>query len=100
AQTHTYRLTKHVHVQDKLGPGQTNKRAICKACESKEQIFEKGKNEDKDQEVMTYEDLNENMARNTVRALRQAREQSNAPISVGSSNSRASNVSESMLSDC
>ncbi|CAG8810925.1 22591_t:CDS:2, partial [Gigaspora rosea] len=76
AQVHAHRLTKYVHIQNKLGPDQTTKRAICKACESKEQIFEQGKNEgielrcpywrefwvDEDQEVITYEDPDKNMA--------------------------------------
>ncbi|RIB10094.1 hypothetical protein C2G38_2265689 [Gigaspora rosea] len=134
AQVHAHRLTKYVHIQNKLGPDQTTKRAICKACESKEQIFKQGKNEgielwevyqkygfinrwdrvqrhwrrcpywrefwvDEDQEVITYEDPDENMARNAVRALQQARERNNTAMSVVSSNSRTSNISESMLSD-
>ncbi|CAG8795625.1 14190_t:CDS:2, partial [Cetraspora pellucida] len=59
-------LTKYVHVQSKLDPDQVTKQAICKACKSKEQIFENGKNEDKDQEVMMYEDPDESMAPSTI----------------------------------
>ncbi|CAG8845450.1 22577_t:CDS:2, partial [Gigaspora margarita] len=74
-QIYTYRLTKYVYVQDKLSPNQTTKQAICKACKSKEQIFEKEKNEglefefwiNEDQKVIIYKDPNENMACNTIR---------------------------------
>ncbi|CAG8780509.1 11922_t:CDS:2, partial [Dentiscutata erythropus] len=46
-----------------------------------------------DQEVMTYEDPDENMARNAVSALRQARERNDRAMSIVSSNSRTSNAS-------
>ncbi|CAG8803009.1 28715_t:CDS:2, partial [Dentiscutata erythropus] len=100
SQTYSHRLTKYVHVQDKLGPNQTAKRAICKACESHEHIFEKGKNEslelweywiDEDQELMMYEHHDESMACTAVRSLRQAREQNNTAMSIISSDSRVSN---------
>ncbi|CAG8459876.1 8165_t:CDS:2 [Cetraspora pellucida] len=98
----SHKLTKYVHVQDKLGPNQTAKRAICKACESRENIFEKRKNEklklwqfwvNEDQKIMMYKDADENMAHNAVRALRQARVQNDMAMSVVSSNSRASSAS-------
>ncbi|CAG8642578.1 25102_t:CDS:2 [Cetraspora pellucida] len=101
-QNRSHRLTKYVHVQDKLGPNQTAKQAICKACESRENIFEKEKNEklelwqfwvNEDQKIMMYEDADKNMACNTVRALRQARVRNDMAMSVVSSNFRASSAS-------
>ncbi|CAG8842867.1 14350_t:CDS:1, partial [Gigaspora margarita] len=44
-QIYIHKLTKYVYIQNKLSPNQTTKQAICKACKSKEQIFEKEKNE-------------------------------------------------------
>ncbi|CAG8804362.1 13491_t:CDS:2, partial [Dentiscutata erythropus] len=99
SQTYSYRLTKYVHVQDKLGPNQTAKRAICKACESHKHIFEKRKNEslelweywiNEDQELMMYEHYDKSMVHTAVRSLRQAREQNNIAISIISSDSRVS----------
>ncbi|CAG8781941.1 14223_t:CDS:2, partial [Cetraspora pellucida] len=51
------------------------------------------------QEVMTYKDSDESMTCNAVRALQQAKEQNNTAMSVVSSNSRASNISESILTN-
>ncbi|CAG8731116.1 15057_t:CDS:2 [Dentiscutata erythropus] len=44
-QTYVHRLTKYVHIQDELAPSQKTKRTICRACESNEKLFEKGRNE-------------------------------------------------------
>ncbi|CAG8615252.1 8050_t:CDS:2, partial [Cetraspora pellucida] len=44
-QVYNHRLTKYIHIQNDLGPKQKTKRAICKACESKENLFQRGQNE-------------------------------------------------------
>ncbi|CAG8476534.1 6432_t:CDS:2 [Scutellospora calospora] len=115
-QTYNHRLTKYIHVQNDLGLAQKTKRAICKACESKESIFQKGRDEclelwqvyekwgffnrwDRVQwHWKKYAD--ETTARNAVIALRQARAQNNtlamSIISSGSS-SRISDASELTL---
>ncbi|CAG8612138.1 3677_t:CDS:2, partial [Cetraspora pellucida] len=46
SQTHNHRLTRYIHVQNDLDPEQKAKRAIYKACESKESLFQKERDED------------------------------------------------------
>ncbi|CAG8811020.1 30887_t:CDS:2 [Gigaspora margarita] len=62
AQNRLYRLTKYIYIQDKLGPNQSAKQAICEAWLELWKV-------DEDQEVIMYEDPDENMACNAIRAL-------------------------------
>ncbi|CAG8467885.1 4690_t:CDS:2, partial [Dentiscutata heterogama] len=106
-QAYNHRLTKYIHVQNDLSPAQKAKRAICKACESKEIYFKEKKMKclywrefwiEEDQEIMTYPDPDETIARNAVITLRQARTQNNTlSISIASSGSNTYFVVRQLL---